>query len=155
MAILHSKYTQGPLRVPASQWAGDVVCARYDYAYDPTSGDGDIVELGILPAHHSVRDAVVISEDVDGGSDFETDVGLMNGKVGDDVGPDGSTPRTCGAEFFSGATVGRGAGTQMARMTLPGGFLVEPTDEDRSIGVKLVDQGTVAGTYTLIVWYST
>lgn len=154
MGIFHSKHATGAARAPAAQWAGNVVAVRYDFAYDHSEhADGDIIEIGILPAHHTVRDMTIDSTDVDAGTDFETDVGLMNGKVGDDVGPDGSTPRTCGAEFFLGATIGRTV--YMARMAIAGGFRIEPVDYDRSIGVKLVDLGTVDGTYAVTVFYGT
>jgi hypothetical protein len=153
MAITHSKYTRGAYRAPAAQWAGNVVAVRYEFAYDNAASDGDIVELGILPAHHTVRDMTIDCTDVDGGTDFETDVGLMNGEVGDDVGPDGTTPRTCGAEFFSGSTVGRTSAS--GRMSLATGFRIAPTDKDRSIGVKLVDQGTTTGTYAITVLMGT
>lgn len=154
MAIFHSKYTRGGYRAPAAQWAGNVVAVRYEFAYDHSEhSDGDIVEIGILPAHHTVRDMTIDCTDVDAGTDFETDVGLMNGEVGDDVGPDGVTARTCGAEFFSGATVGRTV--FVGRMALAGGFRIAPTDKDRSIGVKLVDLGTADGTYAITVLMGT
>jgi len=152
VAILHSKYASGAFRAPAAQWAGNVIAVRYEFTYVSTSSDGDIVELGILPAYHTVRDMTIDCTDVDGGTDFETDVGIMNGDVGEDYST-GTTPRTCGAEFFSGATVGRSAGT--ARMSLATGFRVAPTDSDRSIGVKLVDQGTTGGTYAVTVLMGT
>jgi hypothetical protein len=154
MALTHSEYVRGGERVPASQWAGDVVAVRYEFPYVGANyADGDIVELGILPAHHTVRDMIIDSELVDSGSDFEVDVGLMSGEVGEALDEEGSA-RTCGAEFFSGATTGQTAGT--GRMSLGTGFAVAPTDKDRSIGVKLVDQGAgEGGTWALTVLYST
>jgi hypothetical protein len=158
MAITHSKYVLGALRVPAAQDAGDVVAVRYEFTYDNTTSDGDILELGILPAYHTVRDMVLTATDVDSGTDFEWDIGLMNGGVdspggvGEDTS-DGSTARTCGDEFFDGATVGQTAGS--ARMSEADGFNVAPVAYDRSIGVKFVDQGTTTGTFSVTVIYGT
>jgi hypothetical protein len=151
MAILHSKYVHGAFRVPTPSAAGEVVAIRYEYDYTGDESDGDILDLGILPANTTVLDMVADVDDVDGGSDFEFDVGLMNGNVGDTFGPDGTTPRTCGAEFFDGATIGQDAG--IARMTVETGFRVAKVGYDRSIGVKFVDQGTTDGTFGLTVFY--
>jgi len=152
MAILFSKYVSGALRIPHAEKAGEVIAVRYEYAYDAAAvSDGDILDLGILPANMTVRDIVVDADDVDGGTDFEWDLGLMNGKPGETYDPDGSTPRTCGAEFFSGATLGQGAG--VVRPTLKTAFRVAPVAYDRSIGVKFVDQGTTTGTLGFTVLF--
>lgn len=153
MALTHSIYVRGGQRVPAAQQAGDVVAVKYTFAYDDSAlSDGDIHELGILPAHHTVRDAVLIATDVDSGTDFELDIGLMSGDVGEALDADGNA-RTSGDELFDGATTGQSAG--VARMSEPDGFAIAPVAYDRSIGLKVVDKGTTDGTVTLIVFYGT
>lgn len=152
MAILFSKYVRGALRIPTADKAGEVIAVRYEYDYLSTESDGDILDLGILPAHHTVRDIVVDVDDVDSGTDFEWDLGLMNGSPGETYST-GTTPRTCGAEFFSGATTGQSAG--IVRPTLKTAFRVERVGYDRSIGLKLVDQGTTTGKIGVTVFYGT
>jgi len=153
MTLTHSEYVRGGKRVPASQYAGEVVAVRYELAYAASAySDGDIVELGVLPAHHTVRDMVVDSTDVDDGTDFEWDLGLMSGEVGEALDEDDNA-RTCGDEFFDSGTLGRDAGVD--RMSNPAGFKVTPTDKDRSIGLKLIDQGTTTGTFGVTVFYGT
>lgn len=151
MALTHSKYVRGAERIPGPDKAGEVIAVRYEFAYDhSTHSDGDIVELGILPAHMTVREIVVDADDVDGGTDFEWDLGLMSGKPGEALDEEGNA-RTCGAEFFSGATLGQSAG--VTRPTLKTAYRVTPVAYDRSIGLKLVDLGTVDGVIGFTVWF--
>ncbi|MDO8533156.1 MAG: hypothetical protein Q7S17_00230, partial [Xanthobacteraceae bacterium] len=59
MSLLHSNYTQGPLRIAAPQVAGEVVAVRYEYTVPDDVADGDIIELGVLPAYCRVVDAIL------------------------------------------------------------------------------------------------
>jgi hypothetical protein len=138
MALKHSKYVRGPLRIPHAEKAGEVIAVRYEHQY--------------LPANMTVRHIVADADDVDGGTDFEWDLGLMSGKVGEALQDDGD-PRTCGAEFFSGATLGRDVG--VATPTLKTAYRVAPVAYDRSIGVKFVDQGTTTGKLGFTVFFGT
>jgi hypothetical protein len=152
MALTHSKYVRGAERVPTPSSAGEVVATRFDLTYVAGDySDGDIVELGILPANCTIRGAVVTCDDLDTGTDFEFDIGLMSGDVGEALDSAGDA-RTCGDELFDGATTGRDAGS--LAMTDPAGFRITPVDYDRSIGIKLIDQGTsTTGVLSLTVFY--
>jgi hypothetical protein len=152
MSLHHSKYVLGSYRVPSAQDAGDVVAVRYEVAYNPAVyAAGDILELGILPAHHTVWDMVVDANDLDTATGFSFDIGLMDGDVGEEL--NGSSPRTCGQDFFAGGTIGQSAG--VARMNKESGFRVVPTDKDRAIGVKFVGAGTTPGIFGVTVFYGT
>ena len=155
MTILHSKYVAGAFRVPAAQWAGDVVAIRYEVSVPTDVADGDIIEVGILPAYHRIWDMTLDVDDIDSSTAIVLDVGIMSGEVGADFDADGTTPRTCGDELLDGATTGQAGG--MVRPTLGSAFRIAPTDQDRSIGVKVVtDAGAAeAGVIGLTVFYGT
>lgn len=93
----------------------------------------NIFDVGILPAFHTVVDAVLITDDLDSNGTplVSLDVGLLTGTPGDNV----SSTRVCGAEFFSADTTARTGG--VSRMSLASGFRVQPTGTDRSIGLKV------------------
>lgn len=91
---------------------------------------GDIIEALVLPADHTVVDALIDTDDLDGGVALAYDVGLMSGAVGlKDLN------RVVGAELFSGATTGQAAG--MVRATARTAFAILPAAVDRSIGIKI------------------
>lgn len=130
MAIVKSEW--GALRkvAPVSCEAGTVKAERYTYtvAAGTTLADGDIIELGILPAYHTVVDAILV---LDEAGTATYDVGIMSGTVGS---PDQA--RTSGNEFFAGA-----ADAAVTRMTKAAGFRVTPVEADRSVGLKVVGAG--------------
>lgn len=141
MTIRASQFIVGQLSTIVGDCAGDVIVN--DYFYDlPTAQNvtADIIDLGVLPAYHTISDMILIADDMDSATAMVMDVGIMSGTPGDTV-----TARTCGAEFFSGATTGQSGA--IARPTLASAFKVLPTEADRSIGVKITTQaGTpVAG----------
>lgn len=156
MALSHSKYVLGSKRVPASQWAGDMVAVRYEVTIPEGFEDGDIIELGILPAYHTVKDAVIDSDalDEDSTPNMRVDVGLMSGQVGEPLDEAGD-PRTCGAELFDEADVGTGG---VIRAEAATAFKIAPVAYDRSIGVECTvtpQQSTLPGTFGLTVYYCT
>lgn len=130
MAILASKFTKYVNTAVAGDCAGEVI--TNDYFMDVTAAQivlNDIIDIGILPANHTVVDMILIPDDLDSVSSIALDVGIMSGTPGDTV-----TARTCGNEFFAADT---GARTGViARMSKPAGFKILPTTADRSIGVK-------------------
>lgn len=140
MTIRASKFAQGQLAFITADGAGDTIVN--DYFYDlPTAQNitGDIIDIGTLPAYHTVSDMILVPDDLDtnGSPAMTLDVGIMSGTPGDTV-----TARTCGAEFFSAAT---GAQTAtVLRPTLATAFKVLPTEADRSIGVKIALQAATA-----------
>lgn len=151
MAIRASQFITGQLSTIVGDCAGDVVVN--DYFYDlPTAQNvtGDIIDLGVLPAYHTISDVVLVPDDLDSATAIVLDVGIMSGTPGDTV-----TARTCGAEIFSGSTAAQTGA--VARPTLPAAFKILPTEADRSIGVKIATQaGTaVAGRIRLRVFMNT
>lgn len=156
MSLLHSKYTQGPLRVPTPDEGGEVYAIRYEYDVPTTVADGDILELGVLPESCRVVDAILDADDLDEGSvpAIELDVGLMSGNVGEELDAAGNA-RTCGAELFDNATIAQGGG--VVRASLASAFRIAPVAYDRSIGVKFVANAATAaaGKIGLTVLYGT
>lgn len=110
---------------------------------------GNIFDIGILPAGHTVIDAILVPTDLDtGGTPAITlDVGLMSGFIGDTT-----SVRTSGAEIFAASTAAQ-TGT-VARATLPSAFSVTAAPTNRSIGVKVVaaPATAAAGRIKLIIW---
>lgn len=134
MTTRASKYATGQLATINGDCAGDKVSA--DYFYDIPAAQliaGDIIDLGTLPANHTISDAVLICDDIDTNATplVSLDVGIMSGVPGDIT-----SARTCGAELFSADTSARTAA--ISRMTLATGFKITPVQYDRSIGVKIL-----------------
>lgn len=132
MAILASPFTKYANTFVSGDCAGDVIVQ--EYYVDVTAAQivlNDIVDLGVLPANHTVTDMILIPDDLDtnGAPTIALDVGIMSGEPGDTV-----TARTCGNEFFAADTSARTGA--IARMSKAAGFRVQPTGSDRSIGVK-------------------
>lgn len=132
MAILASKFSKGVLPFVTGDCAGDVVVN--EYFVDVTAAQivlNDIVDIGVLPAYHTVVDMILVPDDLDtnGTPAIALDVGIMSGTVGDTA-----TARTCGNEFFAADTGARTGA--VSRMSKAAGFTVLPTEADRSIGVK-------------------
>lgn len=128
MAIaIQSEWVLGRKQTPTSREAGGVVAQRFEATIDTDLDVGDIVELAVLPAYHTVVDAIL---DTDGlGTGVSVDVGVMSGAVGD---PDGT--RTCGDELFSAEDASAAA---VVRASESSAFTIAPADRDRSIGVKV------------------
>ena len=138
--IRQSEFIKRTLPTRTISGAGNVFVN--DYYYDLPAAQnvtGDIIDIGVLPAWHTVSDVVMIVDDIDtGGSPaVALDVGIMSGDPGST-----DTSRTCGAEIFSGATTGQAGG--VARPTLAAAFKIKPTEADRSIGVKIATQSATA-----------
>lgn len=131
MALFQSPWATGQKQAPTSREAGGVVCERYSFTVSANVAENDIIELGILPALHTVVDAVLI---VDEAGTATYDVGIMSGVVGDP-----SASRTCGNELFASA-----ADAAAVRMSKLAGFRIAPTTSDRSIGVKVLGAGITA-----------
>lgn len=131
MALVQSAWALGQKQAPVSREAGGVVCERYTFTVTSNLADGDIIELGILPAYHTVVDAVLV---VDEAGTATYDVGIMSGVVGDP-----SSSRTCGNEFFAGA-----ADATTTRITKAAGLRLASSGSDRSVGVKVVGAGITA-----------
>lgn len=118
-------------RTPARLESGPcVVSQRSLFPVRAAFAAGDIIEALVLPADHVIVDALIDADDLDGGTALVYDVGLMSGSVGlKDLN------RSVGAQLFSGATTGQGAG--IARATARTAFTQAPAPVDRSIGIKI------------------
>lgn len=133
MAIRASKFAQGTLPTVTADCAGDTVVN--DYFFDITAAQivaNDIIDIGVLPAYHTVGDAILIVDDLDsnGTPTIALDVGIMSGTPGDTA-----SARTCGNELYAADTTARTGGA--SRMSKTAGFTIQATEADRSIGVKI------------------
>lgn len=138
MAIRASQFITGQLSTIVGDCAGDTIVN--DYFYDlPTAQNvtGDIIDIGVLPAYHTVGDVILVPDDLDSATSMTLDVGIMSGTPGDTV-----SARTCGTEFFAASTAAQTGA--VARPTLASAFKVIPTEADRSIGVKIAAQAGTA-----------
>lgn len=130
-----SRFATGELATITSESAGDLIVNQFFYDLPAAQNiAGDIIDIGILPAYHTVDSVALICDDLDsnGTPTITLDVGLMSGTPGDKT-----SVRTCGAEFYAASTVAQ-TGSTIAAMTLTSGRTVLPTELDRSIGVKIV-----------------
>lgn len=150
MTIRASQFATNQLPTITADCAGDTIVN--DYFYDIPAAQvvlNDIVDLGILPAYHTVSDAILVTDDIDtnGAPTIALDVGLMSGTPGDTV-----SARTCGNELFAADTTARTGGA--TRMSAKTGFLVLATETDRSIGVKIQAAAATAaaGRIRVRVW---
>jgi len=91
--------------------------------------NGDIVEIGVLPALTYLVDLVIATS----GVGFTADIGLMDGEVG---AIDSS--RNCDNSYFHGISLGIG----VKRINAPSAFLVNSSDRDRSIGIRVKGTST-------------
>lgn len=127
----------GNVSIAYPDCAGDVVVNRYeiDLTKAPLKGvtlaEGDIIDLGLIPALTEVVDVVIDSDDLDTNASptLTFNVGVMTGTSGVNTG------RTCGEEFFSDSTVAQTGG--VARMAKQGGFRVARANTDVSIGLEI------------------
>lgn len=128
MAIVQSAWGAARKQAPVSCEAGGVVAEKYKYVITADMAANDIIELAVLPAYHTIVDAILI---VDEAGTATYDVGIMSGTVGST-----DQARTCGNELFAGA-----ADATVTRMTKTAGFRITPIEGDRSIGVKVLGAG--------------
>jgi hypothetical protein len=131
MAIVQGAWAAGRKTAPVSRESCGVVAEKYTFTIGANLAAGDIIELGILPAYHTVVDAILITDEI---GTATIDVGIMSGTVGDPA-----QNRTSGNELFEGA-----ADAGAVRMSKVAGFRITPVEGDRSIGLKLVGAGVTA-----------
>lgn len=141
MAIYQSEWGAGRKQAPVSGCAGVVVAEKYEFTIGKDLAATDIVELAVLPAYHSVVEAVLISDDLGGAT---LDVGIMSGAKGDT-----DPSRTSGNEFFTAAK-----SNDVVSMHNKAGYLVEPVEADRSIGLKVSQAVTASGQKVILVLFT-
>lgn len=134
MAVIkQSEWATGQRTTAVAGCAGVVVCERFEYTISANiTAATDIIELGVLPAGAQVVEAIL---DVAETGTATYDVGIMSGSVGSTA-----SDRTSGNEYFAAA-----ADNGVTRMTKQAGFAVAPTDNHRSIGVKVSADITASG----------
>jgi hypothetical protein len=125
MAIVQSDWAIGRKQAPVSEEAGGVVAEKYTFKVLHDLAANDIIELAILPAYHTIVDAILIVDEV-GAATFN--VGIMSGTLGST-----DPARTSGTELFIAAT-----DNAVARTVNPAAFRVLPIAADRGIGVKVL-----------------
>lgn len=149
MALIQSDHARGRLQTPVPAEYGVAVTARFAINLTAAPSAGDIIEIGGLPAHATIVDAILDADALDTGTPaLALSVGIMSGayQAVDDT-------RTCGTELFDGSTTAQAGG--ISRMTKQTGFRIEKVAEDRGIGVEVdAAAGTFApGTLRLLVTY--
>lgn len=137
MTIRVSGFSNRNYPVTVADCAGDIVAAQYFYDL-PTAQNvtGDIIDIGPLPAGHTVVRAVLVPDDLDSATGITLDVGIMSGNPGE------TGARTCGAEIFAASTAAQ-TGVPVTP-TIKTAYTIQAVDYDRSIGVKIVSQSTTA-----------
>lgn len=130
MALIQSPWALGML-LPARPQTAFSTHSQLFIMDIPAAGiaANDILELAILPPYARIVDAKLVTVGSLGAA--TVDVGLMSGVTGDLTNPDGSA-RTVGTELFAAAALTAEV-TQLAKSAA---LLVDPTQKDRSIGVK-------------------
>lgn len=152
MALKQNDVAKGSGGVPYPDCAGDVASCRFWYQLSGTEAAGDIIEIGVLPAYCTVFDAILDSDDLDSNAApaLALNAGLMSGVAGKK-----DATRTCGAELFSGSTVGQAGGVE--RASAKTAFRIAPIETERGIGVKIATAAATgaAGTIGLTLFYGT
>ncbi|QTH79840.1 hypothetical protein [Klebsiella phage vB_KpnP_ZX1] len=130
MALIQSPWATGML-LPARPQTAFSTHSQLYIVDVPAAGfaSGDILELAILPPYARIVDAKLVVAGSLGAA--TVDVGLMSGLTGELTNEDGSA-RTVGTELFAAAALTAEV-TQLAKSAA---LLVDPTQKDRSIGVK-------------------
>lgn len=142
MAIKQSEWGQLRKQAPVSGEAGGVVAEKYKFVVTADLAANDIIELGVLPAYHTVVEAILVTDEI-GTATF--DVGIMSGTLGS---PDQA--RTCGNELFAGV-----ADASVVRLSKLSAFRIPPVEGDRAIGLKVLGAGiTQAGQVIELVLFT-
>jgi hypothetical protein len=137
MATIASKF-HDTLPVAYGDCANDLIVNNF--FIDVTTAQlilNNVFDIGVIPAGHTVIDAVLIPDDLDSGTAIALDVGIMSGTPGDIV-----STRTIGAEIFAANTAAQTGA--IARPSLPSAFKILATQADRSVGVKVQTAPTTA-----------
>ena len=147
MATILSPFARGVANVAYASEAGCI--AVNDFYVDLVTGDllaNNIIDLGILPAGHTITDAILMAGDLDTGTAMTMDIGIMSGNVGDST-----SVRTVGTELFAASTAAQTGA--IVRPTTRSALTIVASPADRSIGVKIVaaPTGATAGRIVLRV----
>ena len=141
MATLVSDFSKRYRNTVTADCAGDLVVNPV--FIDLKAADlvaGNLIDIGILPAGHTIHGAVLVPDDLDsnGTPTITLDVGIMSGTVGDSV-----NARTVGQELFVASTAAQ-TGTPASAATTKTAHTIAAVPYDRSIGVKIVNAPATA-----------
>lgn len=139
MAFYQSKQIVNNEPLMSSCGADDTVVLVGDFTTVAGMVTGEIIEMVGLPAGYVPVDVVAVFG-ASAGTAFTTDCGVLSGDFGATTG----AARTQGSEAFAASTAGQGA-AGIARAAKANIFQLEPTENDRGIGLKIV------GTLTSLV----
>lgn len=148
MSIILSQFATRVLTTTNGDCAGDLVVNQF--YVDLKAADlvaNNVIDLGILPAGHTIHGAQLVPDDLDTGTTITLDVGIMSGVTGT---PDAS--RTVGQELFVASTAAQ-TGSVATTAATKSAFTLMAKPYDRSIGVKIVaaPTGATAGRLRLTV----
>lgn len=138
---------------PAITAAGaqDLVAVTETFALTEALEVNDLIEMIELPPGHVIVDCTLDVSDLDTGTPaILLDVGTMAGTVGDTT----IGNRTLTANLISASNVGQAGG--IARMAVAGSTRIAPSDDRRSVGVKVgtgPGTGATTGNVTLTLYY--
>lgn len=148
MATILSDFAKRVRITVTGDGAGDLVVNPF--FVDLKAADlvaNNVIDIGILPAGHTINSAILIPDDLDTGTTITLDVGLMSGTIGDAL-----SARTVGQELFVASTAAQ-TGTPASAVTTKTAHTIAAAAVDRSIGVKIVTAptGATAGRLRLSV----
>lgn len=129
MARFQSNHARGILQVPEPLSAGALCFVRFDFIFAATFTFGtDQLEIGILPAFATIRDAVLIGNS---GGVNTANVGMMAGTPGDILSANGA--RAVTANLFAATSIN----ATVTRASIAAAWNIAPDPSPRSIGVEL------------------
>ena len=129
MANLKSLQATNAQPLMNADGANDLISVVATFVVPSTLANGDIIEMGGLPAGYVPVDLIVAWPDLDTGAGITFDAGLLSGNWLD------AGARTIGSEFFAADTVAQTGG--ITRMNKAAGAQIAPTTNDRSWGLKM------------------
>lgn len=138
MATILSDFAKRVRNTVNGDCAGDLVVNQFFIDLQPADlALNNIIDLGILPAGHTVTGGFLIPDDIDTGTTLTLNVGIMSGTPGDAV-----SARTVGIELFSASTAAQtGVPAQINSKTA---LTIPAVAYDRSIGVQIAAAPTGA-----------
>lgn len=148
MSIILSDFAVRKQDTVNGDCAGDLVVNQF--YVDLKAADlalNNVIDLGILPAGHTVHGAQLIPDDLDTGTTITLDVGIMSGVPGTS-----DASRTVGQELFAASTAAQ-TGAVVSTATTKSALTIVAQPFDRSIGVKVAaaPTGATAGRVRLTV----
>jgi hypothetical protein len=128
---------QSIARVPslAPAGAGGTVTVVGEYTVTAATANTDVIEMCALPAGTVVSRVTLATDDIDTANTVTANVGIMTGSYLNEFNDDGTTARTCGAEFLSADTTARAGGVVVSAVRA--GHMLAPSLSDRSIGIVI------------------